>query len=104
MGAKAGRVAGRKAGEVAAAAASLEMGRDKVEALRKMFSEVGRGAGDQAGREAARAEAMRAVQEMAVRTAGKAAREKLLALAAKRKLQLSPDWKPTSLIAVINAR
>ena len=34
----------------------------------------------------------------------KAAREKLLALAAKQKIKLNPDWKPTSLIAVINAR
>ena len=33
-----------------------------------------------------------------------AAREKLLALAAKQKIKLNPDWKPTSLIAVINAR
>ena len=38
------------------------------------------------------------------RAAVRAAREKLLALAANRKIKLSADWKPTSLIAVINAR
>jgi len=103
-GAKAGREAGRKAGVSAAVAAAMEMCRDKVEALRKQFSSVGEAAGAEAGRAAARAEAMRAVVEAAVRAASRAAREKLLALASQRKIKLSADWKPTSLIAVINAR
>merc|ERR1719220_2709077 len=77
------------------------MGREKVEELRKMFGQMGAAAGEQAGKEAA---AAKAVEDIARRAAVKAAREKLLALAAKQKIKLNPDWKPTSLIAVINAR
>ena len=61
-------------------------------------------AGQEAGIRAARAEVMKSVKEVAVRAAAKAAREALLALASKGKVKLSADWKPTALIAVINAR
>merc|ERR550519_2963820 len=47
---------------------------------------------------------MRAVKMIAVQVAAKAAREKLLAMASKGKLTLSSSWRPTALIAVINAR
>merc|ERR1712183_781476 len=47
---------------------------------------------------------MRAVQDVAIRAAAKAAREALLAMASRGKVKLSADWKPTALIAVINAR
>merc|ERR1719270_3101736 len=53
---------------------------------------------------AARAEIQKSIQEVAVRAAARAAREALLAMASKGKVKLSADWKPTSLIAVINAR
>merc|ERR1719369_2295109 len=59
--------------------------------MRKLFAEIATGAGAKAGLAAARA-------------AAKAAREALLAMASRGKVKLSADWKPTSLIAVINAR
>merc|ERR1719362_2760440 len=53
---------------------------------------------------ASRAEVMKSVHDVAVRAAVKAVREKLLAMASQRKLQLSNSWRPTALIAVINGR
>ena len=103
-GAKAGRDAGKKAGIEHAALCALEISKVKVTAMRKMFAEIATGAGCKAGLVAARAEAMKAVQDVAIRAAAKAAREALLALASRGKVKLSADWKPTSLIAVINAR
>ena len=82
----------------------VEISREKVTAMRKMFAEVAISAGQEAGIRAARAEVMKSVKEVAVRAAAKAAREALLALASKGKVKLSADWKPTALIAVINAR
>merc|ERR1719369_861934 len=76
----------------------------EVTAMRKLFAEIATGAGAKAGLAAARAEVMRAVHEVAIRAAAKAAREALLAMASRGKVKLSADWKPTSLIAVINAR
>ena len=69
-----------------------------------MFAEIASGAGCKAGMTAARAEAMKAVQDVAIRASAKAAREALLAMASRGIVKLSADWKPTSLIAVINAR
>ena len=72
--------------------------------MRKMFAEIASTAGTSAAIRASRAEVMKAVHDVAVRAAVKAVREKLLAMASQRKLQLSSSWRPTSLIAVINAR
>merc|ERR1719471_358157 len=74
------------------------------EAMRKLFAEIGTGAGREAGVKAARAEVMKSIQEVAVRAAAKAAREALLQMASKGKVKLSSDWKPTALISVINSR
>merc|ERR1719259_281001 len=104
IGAKVGRSAGKKAGIEHAAKIALEISREKVTALRKMFSEVTMSAGRAAAMKAAREEVMKSVHDIAIRAAVKAVREKLLAMASQRKLQLSNSWKPTALIAVINAR
>ena len=72
--------------------------------MRKMFSDIASEAGRKAGSSAARDEALQGVKDVAIRAAGKAAKEAMLALAARGKVKLSADWKPTSLIAVINAR
>merc|ERR1712173_289907 len=53
---------------------------------------------------AARAEAMKAVREVATRAARKAARDALMAMVAKSKLAVVKTWKPSALISVINAR
>ena len=103
-GAKAGRTAGKKAGIEAAAKAVLEISKEKVTAMRKLFAEIAANAGKDAGATAARVEAMRAVKMIAAQVAAKATREKLLAMASRGKIQLSSSWKPTALIAVINAR
>merc|ERR1711936_698159 len=103
-GKKIGRDAGKKAGIQHAAKCALEISKEKVTAMRKMFAEIASGAGFSAGMTAARAEVMKAVQDVAVRAAAKAAREALLAMASRGKVKLSADWKPTALIAVINAR
>merc|ERR1719158_1378857 len=103
-GAKAGRDAGKKAAIVHAQKISLEVSREKVTAMRKLFAEIASGAGREAGIQAARAEVMKSIQEVAVRAAAKAAREALLQMASRGKVKLSADWKPTALISVINAR
>ena len=43
------------------------MCKEKVAAMKAMFGEMGAGAGDQAGRAAARTEAVKAVQDVASR-------------------------------------
>jgi len=103
-GAKAGREAGKKAGIAHAESCALENSKEKVAAMRKMFSDIASEAGRKAGSSAARDEALQGVKDVAIRAAGKAAKEAMLALAARGKVKLSADWKPTSLIAVINAR
>merc|ERR1711970_939122 len=104
VGAKAGRDAGKKAGIEHARLCAVEISTEKVTAMRKLFAEIATGAGAKAGLAAARAEVMRAVQDVAIRASAKAAREALLAMASRGKVKLSAEWKPTSLIAVINAR
>jgi hypothetical protein len=47
---------------------------------------------------------MKAVQRIALETAAKAAKEKILALASKGEIKLSPAWQPTALISIINRR
>ena len=59
----------------------VEISREKVTAMRKLFAEVATSAGREAGIRAARAEVMKSVKEVAVRASAKAAREALLALA-----------------------
>jgi len=111
-GRKVGKLAGIKAGVSAAKIAciehatlcSREISREKVTAMRKLFAEIASGAACKAALAAARAEVMRSIHEIAIRAAGKAAREKILAMASKGQIRLSSDWRPTSLIAVINAR
>jgi hypothetical protein len=103
-GAKAGRVAGKLAGIEHAAKITLEISRDKVTAMRALFAEIAATAGRTAAVRAVREEVMRAVQEIAIRAAVKATRERLLAMASQKKLQLSSSWRPTALIAVINSR
>merc|ERR1719147_364674 len=103
-GAKAGRDAGKKAGIEHAALCAVEISKEKVTSMRKLFAEISTGAGTKAGLAAARAEVMKAVREVAIRASAKATREALLAMASRGKVKLSADWKPTSLIAVINAR
>jgi len=104
IGAKAGRTAGKKACSEHAALIAQEISREKVTAMRKLFAEIAATAGSSAAMKAARAEVMKSVHDIAVRAAVKAVREKLLAMASQRKLQLSASWKPTSLISVINGR
>merc|ERR1712173_126885 len=111
-GRKVGKLAGIKAGISAAKIAciehatlcSREISREKVTAMRKLFAEIASGAACKAALAAARAEVMRSIHEIAIRAAGKAAREKILAMASKGQIRLSSDWRPTSLIGVINAR
>ena len=72
--------------------------------MRKLFGEIAAKAGATAGASAAREEAMGAVQQIAMETAARAAREKLLAMASKGQIKLSSSWRPTALIAVIAGR
>ena len=71
-GAKSGREEGRKAGVAHACKIMVEISREKVTAMRKMFAEISSGAGKEAGVKAARAEVMKSVQDVAVRAAAKA--------------------------------
>ena len=61
----------------------VEISREKVTAMRKMFAEISTSAGREAGVRAARAEVNKSIQQVAVRAAAKAAREALLAMASK---------------------
>ena len=81
-----------------------EISRERVTALRKLFAEIASGAAQRAAMEAARAAVMRDIYEIAIRAAGRAAREKILAMASRGQIRLKSDWKPTSIIGVINAR
>merc|ERR1712173_41575 len=111
-GRKVGKLAGIKAGLAAAKTAciehaklcSREISREKVTAVRKLFAEIASGAAQKAALEAARAAVMKDIYEIAIRAAGRAAREKILAMASKGQIRLKSDWRPTSLIGVINAR
>ena len=82
-GAKSGREEGRKAGVAHACKIMVEISREKVTAMRKMFAEISTSAGREAGVRAARAEVNKSIQQVAVRAAAKAAREALLAMASK---------------------
>lgn len=104
IGAKVGRASGKKACIEHAALIAQEISREKVTAMRKLFAEIAAASGSSAAVKAVRAEVMKSCHDVAVRAAVKAVREKLLAMASQRKLKLSSDWKPTSLISVINAR
>ena len=72
--------------------------------MRKLFAEIASGAACKAALSAARAEVMKSIHDIAIRAAGRAAREKILAMASKGQIRLSSDWRPTSLIGVINSR
>ena len=111
-GRKAGRSAGMKAGLAAARTAcwdhakmiAKEVSRERVSALRKLFEEIASGAAQKAATEAARAAVMRDIYDIAIRAAGRAARERILAMASRGQIRLKSHWRPTSLIGVINAR
>jgi len=103
-GGKAGQAAGKKAAIEAANKACFVIGRERVAALVAKFTEIAKGAAQEAAIIAARAEAMKAVKEVATRAARKAARDALMAMVAKSKLAVVKTWKPSALIAVINAR
>jgi len=111
-GRKVGKLAGVKAGLAAAKNAciehaklcSREISREKVTAMRKLFAEIASGAAQKAAMEAARAAVMKDIYDIAIRAAGRAAREKILAMASKGQIRLKSDWRPTSLIGVINGR
>jgi len=111
-GRKVGKLAGVKAGLAAAKTACIEhaklctreISREKVTAMRKLFAEIASGAAQKAAMEAARAAVMKDIYEIAIRAAGRAAREKILAMASKGQIRLKSDWRPTSLIGVINGR
>ena len=68
------------------------------------IQEAAAAAGTKAGSKAGYEEAMKIVSRIALETAAKAAREKILAMASRREIKLSETWKPTSLIPVINMR
>ena len=70
-----GREEGRKAGVAHACKIMVEISREKVTAMRKMFAEISTVAGREAGVKAARAEVMKSVEQVAIRAAAKAARE-----------------------------
>eukprot|EP00096_Caligus_rogercresseyi_P016904 TRINITY_DN9_c7_g1_i3.p1 TRINITY_DN9_c7_g1~~TRINITY_DN9_c7_g1_i3.p1 ORF type:complete len:232 (+),score=91.92 TRINITY_DN9_c7_g1_i3:418-1113(+) len=103
-GANAGRRAGKAAGAKAGEEAAKEISKEKVDALRKLFGKIAAEAAQEASSIAARREAIRSVSQIALETAAKAAKEKILALASKGKIMLSASWRPTALIAVIANR
>ena len=76
----------------------------QVKAMVKLFGEIATGAAQKEAAIAARAAVMKDIYEIAIRAAGRAAREKILAMASKGQIRLKSDWRPTSLIGVINAR
>merc|ERR1711988_1876850 len=109
-GRKVGRLAGVKAGLASAKTACLEhatlcnkeISREKVKAMVKLFGEIASGAAQREAAIAARAAVMKDIYQIAIRAAGRAAREKILAMASKGQIRLKSDWRPTSLIGVIN--
>merc|ERR1712106_1027360 len=74
-GAKEGRFAGKKAGIEHAKLCFVEISRENVTAMRKLFIEFSTAAGRKAGAYAARNEAISAIRDVALRAAAKAARE-----------------------------
>ena len=76
----------------------------QVKAMVKLFGEIATGAAQKEAAIAARAAVMKDIYEIAIRAAGRAAREKILAMASRGQIRLKSDWRPTSLIGVINAR
>merc|ERR1711879_576845 len=78
--------------------------REKVTALRALFAEIATKAGTDAGARAAKIEARKAVQQVAIEVAVKSVREKLLAMATKGQIKLSSAWRPTALVSVIAKR
>merc|ERR1712062_98441 len=107
-GEKYGAVAGRKAGAKACTFAVEEavnaVSREKVTALRALFTEIATKAGTEAGARAAKIEAKKAVQQIAIEVAVKSVREKLLGMATKGQIKLSSAWRPTALVSVIAKR
>ena len=111
-GRKVGKLAGVKAGLASAKIACVEhaalctreISREKVKAMVKLFGEIASGAAQKEAAIAARAAVMKDIYEIAIKAAGRAAREKILAMASKGQIRLKSDWRPTSLIGVINAR
>lgn len=53
----------------------VEISREKVTAMRKMFAEISTAAGREAGVKAARVEVMKSIEQVAIRASAKAARE-----------------------------
>merc|ERR1739836_289465 len=108
VGKTAGAVAGRKAGAKACTFAVEEavnaVSREKVTALRALFTEIATKAGTEAGARAAKIEAKKAVQQIAIEVAVKSVREKLLGMATKGQIKLSSAWRPTALVSVIAKR
>mgnify|MGYP001180547652 FL=1 len=108
VGKTSGAVAGRKAGAKACTFAVEEavnaVSREKVTALRALFTEIATKAGTEAGARAAKLEARKAVQQIAVEVAVKSVREKLLGMATKGQIKLSSAWRPTALVSVIAKR
>jgi hypothetical protein len=80
------------------------IGRERVAALVKKFGEIASGVAMEAAIIAARVEVMKAVKDVATKAARKAARDALMSMVAKSKLAVVKTWKPSALIAVINAR
>ena len=120
-GVKAGLASAKVACVEHAALCSKEISRDKVrhqsiilivldivipqvKAMVKLFGEIATGAAQKEAAIAARAAVMKDIYEIAIRAAGRAAREKILAMASRGQIRLKSDWRPTSLIGVINAR
>merc|ERR1712047_52888 len=67
--------------------------REKVTALRALFTEIATKAGTEAGARAAKLEARKAVQQIAVEVAVKSVREKLMGMATKDKIKLAAKAK-----------
>ena len=104
VGGKAGQTVGKKIGMEEANKACYVIGRMRVPALVAKFAEIASGAAMEAAIIAARIEVMKAVKDVATKAARKAARDALMSMVAKSKLAVVKTWKPSALIAIINAR
>ena len=60
--------------------------------------------GSEAAIRVSRIEARKAVQQIAIETAVKSVREKLLSMASHGEIKLSGSWRPTALVSVIARR
>merc|ERR1711935_1037341 len=78
--------------------------RAKVTALRELFAEIAAKAGSEAAIRVSRIKARKAVQQIAIETAVKSVREKLLSMASHGEIKLSGSWRPTALVSVIARR